>query len=271
MLGLSEGFSPGVRPPVNQPAYWFGFIAQRLLVTAGSTARIPLAEQPPFTVDEATETIFLGELQGTPCFAVAVTQEAPGWSVVGLREAYQLLPADLCGVAGVAVQLLDWQRSHRYCGVCATPMVRATEDRAMHCRACGHRCYPRVAPAVMVRVIRDRAILLARSPRFAEGVYSVLAGFVEPGETLEQTIHREVYEEVGVRVHRLHYLASQSWPFPHSLMIAFGAEYLSGEICVDGEEIEAAEWFTPQRLPQLPGKISIARYLIDDYLQHYPG
>ena len=269
---LPEGFDPGVCPPqaLTVPAYWFGIVEHRVLVVDGQDGTtIPRGLSAPYPAPVAGQPIFLGMLQASACFAVMLQAVPAGFTALGLREAFECLPGALCAVAGVAVQLVDWERSHRYCGVCATPMVRASEDRAMRCPHCQHACYPRVAPAVMVRVLRDEAILLARAPRFPEGMYSVLAGFVEPGETLEQTIHREVHEEVGVRVENLRYLASQSWPFPHSLMIAFSADYRSGEIRVDGEEIEAADWFRPDCLPRLPGKISIARRLIDDYLGRF--
>jgi len=269
MMLLPAGFDPGIcaPEPPGTPAYWFGTVGNRVLVQAGD--RLPRGHASPFPAGGDGEPLYLGSLAGSACFAVAMAQAPPGYTALGLREAFGRLPDELCAVAGVALQLLDWVRTHRYCGVCAAPMERAPEDRAMRCPACGHGCYPRVAPAVMVRVLRGSEILLARSPHFPEGMYSVLAGFVEPGETLEQTIHREVLEEVGVEVDNLRYLASQSWPFPHSLMIAFDAEYRRGEIRVDGQEIQDAGWFTPQRLPRLPGRISIARYLIDDYLTRF--
>ena len=118
----------------------------------------------------------------------------------------------------------------------------------------------------MVRISRGREILLARAPRFAPGVYSVLAGFVEAGETLEQALHREVAEEVGIRVRNLHYFASQSWPFPHSLMVAFNAEYAEGEVRVDGQELLDARWFAPENLPALPSPMSMAWRLIQDFV-----
>jgi NAD+ diphosphatase len=121
----------------------------------------------------------------------------------------------------------------------------------------------------MVRVTYNDKILLARAPRFATGVYSVLAGFVEAGETLEQTIHREVAEEVGIQVCNLRYFASQSWPFPHSLMIAFTADYAGGQLQVDGREILEARWFVPNQMPGLPSPMSMAWRLIQDYLAHH--
>jgi NAD+ diphosphatase len=166
-------------------------------------------------------------------------------------------------LAGRAIQLLDWDRSHQYCGRCGTPTEPRAEERVRVCPACKHSAYPRVAPAVMALVTRGRELLLGRSPHFPQGMYSALAGFVEPGETLEQCVAREVEEEVGVAVTKLSYFASQPWPFPHSLMIAFVCEWAGGEIRVQEGEIEAADWFDVLQLPRLPSKISIARRLID--------
>jgi NAD+ diphosphatase len=167
-------------------------------------------------------------------------------------------------LAGRALQLLEWDRTHQFCGRCGTATVPKTAERSRECPACGLAAYPRVAPAIMALVRRGaEEVLLARSPRFPPGMYSALAGFVEPGETLEQCLEREVEEEVGIRVANVRYFASQPWPFPHSLMIAFVADWKSGEIRPDPLEIEAAEWFSVRALPQLPNPISISRRLID--------
>jgi NAD+ diphosphatase len=174
----------------------------------------------------------------------------------------------LLGVAGQALQLIEWDRNHQFCGQCGTPTQRRADERARHCPACELVSYPRLSPVVMVRVLHEGRILLARAPRFAPGVYSVLAGFVEAGETLEQAIHREVAEEVGIQVRNLRYFASQSWPFPHSLMIAFTADYAGGELRADGREILDARWFTPNGMPGLPSPMSMAWRLIQDYLTH---
>ena len=144
-----------------------------------------------------------------------------------------------------------------------TPTVAKLEERVRVCPACKLSAYPRVAPAVMALVRRGRELLLGRSPHFPPGMFSALAGFVEPGETLEQCVAREVEEEVGVSVTQLSYFASQPWPFPHSLMIAFVCEWAGGEIRAQEGEIEAADWFDVLHLPQLPSRISIARRLID--------
>ncbi|HZP86354.1 MAG TPA: NAD(+) diphosphatase, partial [Burkholderiales bacterium] len=154
-------------------------------------------------------------------------------------------------------------RSHLYCGRCGTRTVAKTTERARQCPSCSLTVYPRIAPAVMALIRRGDELLLARSPHFAPGMYSALAGFVEPGESLEQCLHREVKEEVGVEVTNLRYFSSQPWPFPHSLMIAFNCDYASGEITPEPGEIESAGWFGLDNLPVLPNRISIARRLID--------
>ncbi|GGJ88179.1 NAD(+) diphosphatase [Pseudomonas matsuisoli] len=164
-----------------------------------------------------------------------------------------------------AAQIATWMRHHRFCGHCGTATLGINGERARGCPACGLRQYPRISPSMIVLVTRGDDVLLARSPRFLPGVYSTLAGFVEPGETIEECVHREVSEEVGVQVRNLKYLASQSWPFPHSLMLGFHAEYEGGDIVLQPEEIEDAQWFSLRDLPQLPGPMSISRYLIDTY------
>ena len=157
------------------------------------------------------------------------------------------------------------------CGSCGSPMHARAGERAMYCPACGVQHYPRLSPSMIVLVTRGDELLLARSPRFAPGVYSTLAGYVEPGESVEQCVAREVREEVGVDIHPPQYIASQGWPFPHSLMLGFHAEYAGGEIVPQPEEIEDARWFHIDNLPALPARQSIARYLIELYLARRLG
>jgi NAD+ diphosphatase len=214
-------------------------------------------------------TQYLGVLGEQHCFAAELTAgiEAPqGWVWQGLRGLFGALDDAQFALAGRALQIVDWDRTHQYCGACGRPTVARTSERSRECPGCGLVAYPRLAPAVMALVRRGSELLLARSPRFTKGVYSALAGFVEPGETLEQCLEREVYEEVGIRVRDVRYFASQPWPFPHSLMIAFFAEHDAGEIRIDDAEIEDARWFdieNIENLPRLPARISIARRLID--------
>ncbi len=187
-----------------------------------------------------------------------------GYAFKGLRGLFTRLDEETLAVAGRAFQIADWARNHQFCGVCGQPMTMAAGERAMRC-ACGHAAYPRIAPAMMVLVKKGPAILLARNAAIpAGGRMSALAGFLEPGESVEDAVHREVHEEVGLFVKDLRYFASQSWPFPGSLMIAFTAEYAGGDIKVDRAEIAEARWFGPgDALPELSPPQSISRALIE--------
>lgn len=189
-----------------------------------------------------------------------------GFELLALRQAYGRVPYAEFRLAGAAFQKLDWLRSYRFCPRCGHRTRRHARHEAMECTVCGRLHFARVEPAVIVLVERAGRILLARSPRFKDGFYSTLAGFVEPGETLEECVHREIMEEVGLRVGRLRYFGSQPWPFPCSLMVGFTARYEGGEIRPDPAEIDDARWFAPDDLPPLPPKMSIARALIDDFL-----
>ncbi len=210
--------------------------------------------------------LYLGTLGARACYAFeygADTEAPPGMAWQGLRALFGRLDDSLFALAGRALQFIDWDRTHQFCGRCGTPMRHREGERARECPACRLIAYPRIAPAVMCLVTRGREILLARSPHFPPGMYSALAGFVEPGESLEQCLAREVLEETGVRIADPRYFASQPWPFPHSLMIAFVAGYAGGELRPAPDEIEDAQWFAPDALPKLPNRISIARRLID--------
>jgi NAD+ diphosphatase len=261
--------------------HWFVFRGDQLLVEMGplerpsddlrvkarpAWARLPLQKSDEWMGTAPLRCLFLGTLGGIQCWAAEVSQEvkAPlGMSFEGLRTLFSVLEDAHFALAGRALQLVDWDRNHQFCGRCGSRTEAHREERVRLCPACRLSAYPRVAPAVMALVHRGDEILLARSPHFPPGMYSALAGFVEPGESLEQCLAREVAEEVGVTVARPRYVASQSWPFPHSLMIAFSCEWVSGEIRRQESEIEEAKWFKVLQLPKLPSKISIARRLID--------
>jgi NAD+ diphosphatase len=180
-----------------------------------------------------------------------------------LKSLYGHISEELFALAGRAVQLIAWDRSHQFCGRCGHQTHEKPNERAKECPSCKLVVFPRISPAVMALIQRDDEILLARGPHFPIGRYSALAGFVEPGETLEQCVKREVFEEVGLHVDDIHYFASQSWPFPNSLMIAFTCRWKSGEIKIDPSEIEDAQWFTKETLPLLPSEMSISRILIE--------
>ena len=224
-------------------------------------------------------TVAIGELDGDPpeaaldlapvhlgAWAVAVDGEPEGGAP--LMALYGAVDDLTWTLAGRAVQLVEWTRTHRFCGRCATPTAPAGgAERALRCPDCGLLAFPRLAPAMIVLVTDDDGrALLARGTRFPIPMYSCLAGFVEPGETLEQAVAREVFEEVGVRLRDIRYWGSQPWPFPHSLMLGFRAEWASGEIVIDPTEIVDANWYHRDDLPMIPPGISIARRLIDAWL-----
>jgi NAD+ diphosphatase len=269
------GFVPGHALPseVAAQALCFVWREDKILVRQGEPPTLPeLGDVVRLGIGGTR--LYLGRLEDRDCVAIRVAADTPepaGWQWCGLRSLFLRLPDPLVALAGRSFQIAEWDRSHRFCGRCGTPTHDKPEERAKLCPACGYVAYPRVSPAMMVLVTRDRELLLARSRRFPHAVYSALAGFVEAGESIEDCIHREVREEVGVEVAGLQYVASQPWPFPHSLMIAYTAEYAGGEVRPCDDEIVDARWFALDALPQLPSPVSIARYLIDTTIARLGG
>ncbi len=270
-------------------AHWFVFRGDDLLVEMGpmvrpsddprvqarpSWAKLPLQKNHNWLGAQAVRTLYLGRLGGTQMWAAEVAADAAapaGMAWTGLRALFSVLDDAHFALAGRALQLVAWDRTHQFCGRCGTPTAPKSDERVRVCPACKLTAYPRVAPAIMALVHRRNEaaheLLLGRSPHFPPGMYSALAGFVEPGESLEQCLAREVREEVGVQVRNIRYFASQPWPFPHSLMIAFVCEWAGGELEPQAGEIEDAKWFKVLQLPKLPSRISIARRLIDAVCQ----
>jgi NAD+ diphosphatase len=186
---------------------------------------------------------------------------------IDTRYSFQVLSNEFYQAAAYGNHLYHFRNNHLYCGKCASPMMDRMDEHSLICSSCSSIIFPIIAPCVIVLITRGDEILLARSPHFMPNVMSTLAGFVNIGESIEQTVIREVKEEVGLEIGNLKYICSQPWPFPDSLMLGFTAEYVSGDIVIDGIEIEKAGWFHKDNLPQLPNKMSIARYLIDKYLE----
>jgi NAD+ diphosphatase len=251
----------------RRPGPWFAFRGSELLVRVEDrAARLPREQELELSLVDPHP---VGELLGEVCWAVeldAAAEPPEGMSFQGLRRLWGLLPEEAWRLAGRAVQIVEWDRNHRFCGRCGTPTERQTKERSRVCPRCGLQHFPRLSPAVITLIEDGDRILLARSPHFAPGVYSTLAGFVEPGESLEEAVVREVREEVGVELADLRYFSSQPWPFPNSLMVGFVARYAEGEIRLQEDEIEDARWFTADDLPLLPSPMSIARRLIEDFL-----
>lgn len=268
-------FIPEVVAPadIQGECIWFAFHDGRLLMFQDQYgAMIPQAQRFADLGIPHAEPHYLGRLQGQHCFAVLIDQDASipdTFYLQDLRKLAMDVDPPIFMLAGRARQVVEWDANHRFCSRCGTPTVQHVRDRAKQCPACGYTQYPRIAPCIIVLVTRGYEVLLARAPHFPPGLYSTLAGFVEPGETLEMAVHREVFEEVGIRITQLRYLDSQPWPFPHSLMIGFHAEYAGGDLQADGVEIEHAQWWPVNELPKIPPRGSISRYLIDHYVDQF--
>ncbi|UVE19492.1 NAD(+) diphosphatase [Pseudomonas sp. LS44] len=215
----------------------------------------------------------LGYLNDEPVWLLEFGQPAElmGCQWQGLRQFMLQADYQTFRMLSFAEQIGCWSSQHRFCGRCGSRNALVPGERCLRCPDCALDSYARISPSMIVLVTRGDEILLARSPRFVPGMYSTLAGFVEPGESAEECVAREVREEVGIEIGNVQYLGSQGWPFPHSLMLGFHAEYASGEIVPQADEIEDAAWFHIEKLPPLPMQRSIARYLIDAYLARRLG
>jgi NAD+ diphosphatase len=272
------------------PCFWFIFFGDRLLVREegdapkrdawvrdvgpGAAAHAPLLGAPEVLDLSPLRVIYLGYVEqdgsATDCFAAEVAAESAvpeGYIAEGLRALYPLLPEPFLAIAGRAIQLVAYERQNQFCGQCGSRMVDQDHERAKRCPQCGLVVYPRLSPAMIIAVTRQTEdglkILLARNHRFPPSRFSVLAGYVEPGESLEGCCAREVCEEVGVDITNIRYFGSQPWPFPNSLMIGFTAEYAGGEIRLEESELAEAHWFAADQLPGIPPPFTIARRLID--------
>ncbi len=271
---IYEHYEPGfsLRKEPEGKGWWFVFSRGQLLVcSCESNPSILQTEHFDRLELEIVRQHYLGLLDEVPCFCAEVSEKfvpKEAFEFREIRTLFGIIADEIYLLAGRALQILNWDRTHQFCGQCGEKTEIRDDEWARECSSCGLISYPRLSPAIIVAVVRDGKILLARSGRFREGMYSVLAGFVEPGETLEDCVKREVMEEVGIGVDDIQYFSSQPWPYPHSLMIGFTARYQSGEIVVDNKEIEHAEWFDPKTLPPIPSPLSISRELIDWYLEN---
>ncbi|MCD8303594.1 MAG: NAD(+) diphosphatase [Prevotellaceae bacterium] len=189
-----------------------------------------------------------------------------GYRMLPLRQTHALLPPDEYQLAGKCQELVYWDGNSRFCGCCGAPM-QWSSPISKHCTGCGKELWPQLAVAIIVRVTRGEEILLVHAKSFRTDFYGLVAGFVETGETLEQCVEREVWEETRLRVRGIRYFGSQPWPFPCGLMVGFTAEYAEGEVHLQRSELSSGGWFKRGSLPRVPDEASIARWLIDDYLK----
>lgn len=273
---IYKRFIPSLSPGDGQPAgiaRLFVFSAAQILVKTGTEGpRIPTAEDWPGRESAEAFRQYLGTLDGEPCYCLEAGEAfspPAGMEFTDLRSLLGQVEEALFLLAGRAFQIVNWNRMHKYCGRCGTLTEAAPHELAKKCPRCGSMFFPRISPAIIVAVVRGDEILLAHNKNFRPDWYSVIAGFVEPGETFEDCVARELMEEVGIRVKNIRYFDSQPWPFPDSLMVGFIAEHASGEIKVDGEEIEAAAWYGKDNLPPRPGSHSIAGRLIETVISRW--
>lgn len=255
---------------------WLVFVKDRLLIQTGETSlperpfeSIPVPDTYRQDVYELRD--FAGQAYATPVFVIdmgAEEPDTPDWEAVSLRQVLMQQPDTGFDIIGRAWQFIHFLRTHRFCGQCGDRTEQVAWEMAVHCHRCGHRSYPRVSPCIIVSIHDGTRILLAKGSRHRQlNIYSTLAGFVESGESLEEAVHREVFEEVGVRLSDIDYFGSQPWPFPHSLMVGFIARYASGEIVPEEGEIDDAQWFDVNNLPKVPPRFSIAGRLIEETIR----
>ena len=265
-------FISSVKGPAEKadPAYWFVFRERKMLVVMSG-----VESSPPLLIDirdtgiHPVRELYLGTLDGVHCYTAELdgpTELPKEMAFHSLRSIHGKLDESLFKIAFRAIHTIEWDRTDQHCIQCGLKNEPKNDERAKKCPQCGYVSFPRISPAIIVLIEHDGKALLACSPRFKEGLFSTLAGFVEPGETLEDAVRREVKEEAGIDVKNIRYFGSQPWPFPDSLMVGFTAEYAGGDINIDNNEILDARWFSADDMPEIPAKISISRALIDSFL-----
>lgn len=252
--------------------YWFIFCKTDLVLektTEGYT--IPLCETPPIALKEWSQVLKVSAMNdGTEVRTVNIDMpitDNPKLEMCGLRSSYYKLPHDLYLKAGKCRELLYWNQNTRFCGVCGSPMKLDTEI-SKRCTNCGKEVWPQVSTAVIVLIHRGEEVLLVHARNFKSDFYGLVAGFIETGETLEEAVHREVMEETGLKIKNLRYFGSQAWPYPCGIMVGFHADYEAGELKLQKDELSKGSWFTKENLPTIPEKLSIARMIIDEWLEN---
>ncbi len=263
---LSEQFvlqGPGADP--GGPGYGVLLCGSRMLVAKDQSHLVlPYGEWP------GEPTLYLGSWQGRPCRLINLSdaKELPkNLEMLGLLEADPQLPIDLLSIGGVGRMILHWQERSRFCGYCGQPTDWLIGEWGRSCTSCQTHSFPAIHPCAIVLVTRPGEVLLTRKPEWAPNRYSLVAGFQEFGESLEETAVREIAEETGIVANNVRYVGSQCWPFPSQVMVGFVADYVAGEVEVDTTELADARWFPVNDLPSLPPRRSIARYILDKALE----
>ncbi|MBV1869771.1 MAG: NAD(+) diphosphatase [Gammaproteobacteria bacterium] len=268
-------FIPGVVVPkgANEAANWLLFLNDKPVIIGGDVKNpIPYFDKPSRMGFKVLKHFYLGQFRGEACYGASLDplSDLPVEYVTSeLKMLLVQLPQPWFQLWGMAQQILTWDRNHQYCGACGHHTQFHSTERAKVCHDCGLVSYPRLSPCIITLVTHENKLLLGRSANFIPSLYSTLAGFIEPGETAEEAVHREVKEEVGVELGSLEYVKSQPWPFPHSLMLGFIAEYHRGEIHLADDELEDAQWWPIEKLPLIPPTGTISRSLIDFHVARY--
>lgn len=271
LIDLRRDFFPGLQTPGEIDRSYHIVVSDGEILAPESGPFRPL-DQDEFRwlgVDIVCEHI-LGHIGGVPLFAAEADPDADepeGYSFETLFTFLGQVEEPVFNLIGRSKQIVEWHRDHQYCGQCGKPTEASSMDRSRKCHDCEQFFYPRITPSIIVLVTRGEELLLARNARARGRFFSTLAGFVEPGESLEEAVHREVMEEVGITIGNLRYFGSQPWPFPNSLMLGFHADYQSGQFVLQEEEIAEADWFHYTSLPHRPSPVSIAGRLIESYIR----
>ena len=262
-------FTPLFTPSYDEQSVLIGFSGDVLLLSPQGALPTPQEFQ---ALGEPLHRFHIGKIE-TTFYTICVWDEAcvipSSLAKTNLRNFLNFHPPHIFAMLNRAKQLAHWLYDNRYCGRCGHRVSYAPKDSSLKCTHCDFTIFPRLSPASIVLISDQDKILLARSPHFTKGMYSLLAGFVEAGESVEECVHREIYEEVGLYVKNLRYFGSQPWPFPHSLMLGFRAEYHSGTLRLQVDEIENAQWFTKNNLPLLPSPRTISGMMIETWLKEH--
>lgn len=273
VVDLINDFYPGVHNTEQHENSWHIPVSGNQILTKREYPSLrPLTmKEWQWSEISSNKTHFLGTVRNhTPIFAEEIEAdvvEPEGYKFNPLWNFLTGTELPIFYLMGRAKQVVDWSKQHEYCGACGSKTLESTTDRSKKCPHCNIPFYPRISPSIIVLVTRGEELLLAKNANAQGNFYSTLAGFVEPGESIEETVHREVFEEVGIKIKNLRYFSSQSWPFPNSLMLGFHAEYSDGEIRIQEEEIADARWFHYKEMPNKPAMMSISGWLIDEYLK----
>jgi NAD+ diphosphatase len=270
---LTGEFVPArdLESPQERQGLWLLIQKQCLVVFENGTGadwRLPQGALPAGLDGRVEDVVYLGTYQGTPCWAGALGADTvlpPGLRPESLLPSQTRLAEDVLSLGGLALQLVTWQATSRFCPQCGERTNPIAGERGKKCPGCGYEHYPHLHPAIIVLVRDGERVLLTRKSFWPKGRYGLVAGFVDQGESLEGAVRREVREEVGVQIRDLTYITSQYWPYPSQLMVGFTAAYAGGGVRVNHEELEDARWFSVHGLPNLPPKLSIARFLLDHY------